>query len=533
VHKTGSLNGAADDPELLRRLGVASAADGPVDRVTSGHQGSAANGRAQRTDGRPGRHRVGQPGAQAGLGGNMLASPAYAPRGPSAAPGRRRLGLAERRREFRAQLTSPLFRNAYALMLNTGATGLLGVVYWLLAARYYPAVDVGRATAAYSAMNFVSGLAAANILGAFTCFVPQSGHRTAAFVLRAYLLSSVASVLFAVLFMLTISHWGASYAELRGMIPALCFVVCVVAWGIFTLQDGVLIGLRSAIWVPIENGTFGVVKIVLLLAWAAAVPSLGIDISWMLPVILSLPLVNLLIFSKLIPDHQLLIGDRRPPNVRQIGRFLAGDYTGALCVLAISNLVPIAVAVYVGPQLNAYFYMAWTIGGMLFVVAVSMARSLTVEGALDNETLAANCRLALRHAMLLLAPTAALAALLAPVILGLFGSGYASYGVPILRVLAIATLPRTLTEVYLGALRAQSRAKPIAVIQIVRCVLVLGLAVALIGTMGMVGAAVAVLVAESVIAIAIVPGLRRIMSAAGQISVHRSSMTWTKDWLIW
>ena len=45
--------------------------------------------------------------------------------------------------------------------------------------------------------------------------------------------------------------------------------------------------------------------------------------------------------------------------MRQIGRFLAGDYTGALCVLASTNLVPIAVAISVGPRLNAYFYMAW------------------------------------------------------------------------------------------------------------------------------------------------------------------------------
>ena len=273
------------------------------------------------------------------------------------------------------------------------------------------------------------------------------------------------------------------------MIPSLFFIACVIAWGIFTLQDGVLTGLRSAVWVPVENGTFGIVKIVLLLAFAASLPAFGIDISWMLPVIVSLPLVNLLIFGKFIPDHVRLTGDRRPPTMRQIGRFLAGDYTGALCVLAISNLVPIAVAIRVGPDMNAYFYMAWTIGGVLFLLAVNMATSLTVEGAFDSETLLANCRAALRRTILLLVPLAAAMALLAPVALGLFGRRYARYGTPILELLAIATLPKTLTELYLGALRAQSRARLIAVIQIVRCVLMLGLALALTGTMGMVGAA--------------------------------------------
>ena len=430
------------------------------------------------------------------------------------APGHGHPRLARRYRDIRAHLTSPLFRNAYALMVNTGTTGLLGVAYWLLAARHYSAVDVGRASAAYSAMNMVSGLTAANILGAVTRFIPQTGRQTSALVRRAYLFSSVASVLVAVLFLSTVSHWGASYAELRGVIPALLFVGSVIAWGIFTLQDGVLTGLRSAVWVPIENGTFGIVKIILLLAFAAILPSTGIDISWMLPVIVSLPLVNLLIFGKLVPAHEHLTRERQPPTMRQIGRFLAGDYTGALCVLVISNLVPIAVAIRVGPGMNAYFYMAWTIGGVLFLLAVNMATSLTVEGAFDSEALAANCRSALRRTMLLLAPLAAAMALLAPVALGLFGRRYAAYGTPILQLLAAATLPKALTEIYLGALRAQSRARLIAVIQIVRCVLMLGLALALTATIGMVGAALAVLVSETLIAIMIAPGARRVMFAA-------------------
>ena len=443
----------------------------------------------------------------------MPGPPASAPGYPPAAPGPWRAGLGGRYREFRAHLASPLFRNAYALMLNTGATGLLGVAYWLLAARHYPAVDVGRASAAYSAMNLVSGITAFSILGAVTRFIPQAGRRTSAFVLRAYLFSSVASVIVSVLFLVNVSHWGASYAELRGIIPSLCFMACVIAWGIFTLQDGVLTGLRSAVWVPVENGTFGIVKIILLLAFAASLPVFGIDISWMLPVIVSLPLVNLLIFGKLIPDHARLTGDRRPPTTRQVGRFLAGDYIGALCVLAATSLVPIVVAISVGPNMTAYFYMAWTIGWVLFLVATNMATSLTVEGAFASETLLINCLAALRRMMRLLVPLAVATALLAPVALGLFGRRYAAYGTPILELLAIATLPKMLTELYLGALRAQSRTRQVAVIQIARCVLMLALALALTETMGLVGAGVAVLVSELAVAIVIfvVPWLKSAM----------------------
>ena len=415
-------------------------------------------------------------------------------------------------RDLRAHLASPLYRNAYALMVNTGVTGLLGVAYWLLAARHYTAVEVGRASALYSAMSLLSGLTAYSLLGAVIRFVPQTASRTKRFVLYAYLFSSLASVLVTIPFLLMIKHWGASYAQLSGFIPGLVFIGCVITWGVFTLQDGVLTGLRSAVWVPLENGIFGVVKIILLLALAASVPAFGIDISWMLPVLVSLPLVNALIFGRLIPRHQALTGERLPPTRREVRRFLAGDYTGALCMLAVAYLVPIAVAVHSGPSLAAYFYVAWTIGGVLDLIAVNMGMSLTVEGAFDRHTLAANCRHALRRTLIILIPAAALAALLAHVALGLYGSPYASYGAPILELLAVATLPKTLTEIYLGALRAQSRTRLVAVIQVARCVLILGLALGLTAVLGLIGAGIAVLAAQSLIAILILPGLRDTLS---------------------
>ena len=400
-----------------------------------------------------------------------------------------------------------MFRNGYALMANTAITGLLGVGYWLLAARHYAAADVGRSSAAYSAMNLLSGFTAFNLVGMLTRFIPQSGRRTAGLVLRTYAFSALASVLVAVPFLLLAGHLGSSYAELGTVTAGLIFIACIVCWGIFTLQDGVMMGLRSAIWVPVENGTFGIIKIVFLLALAVRMPHTGIYISWMLPVAVSLPLVNALIFGKLMPSHARLTANRTPPSARQIRRFLAGDYVGAMCVLAVSGLVPVAVAARIGPSVNAYFYIAWMMGGTLDLLAVNMATSLTVEGAFDQATLAANCRAALRRTMIILIPVAAVVFLGAPIGLRLFGSDYATHGARILQLLAIATLPKALTEMYLGALRAQSRTSAIAVIQVVRGVLILGLAFALTGVMGTIGAGIAVLASQVVIAVAVAPSL--------------------------
>jgi O-antigen/teichoic acid export membrane protein len=397
-------------------------------------------------------------------------------------------------------------------MANTATTGLLGLIYWLLAAQHYSAADVGRASAAYAAMNLLAGLTALSLTGALNRFIPQSGRTTRAMIMRTYAVSAAASLVVTVPFLLTVGHWGSSYSELGGVLAGFAFTVAVVSWAIFTLQDGVLVGMRSAPWVAIENGFFGVAKIALLLGFAVALPHLGIYISWLLPVLISLPLMNMLIFRRLVPRHERLVGDRRPPTGRQIGRFVAGDFTGSVCMLATANLVPVVVATLVTPGANAYFYIAWTIGTTVDLLAVNMAMSLTVESALNAPQLSAHTRTALRRTMLILAPVVGTTVLLAPWALSLFGPNYAAHGAPILQLLAVATLPKALTELYLGALRGQSRTSRVALIQAIRAVLVLGLALALTQVMGTVGAAVGVLGAQLVTMIVVLPDLRRVLS---------------------
>src|SRR5205085_3467489 len=65
--------------------------------------------------------------------------------GPMPPPG---LGATGWGRRLRTHIDEPFFRNAYALILNTGLNGLLGAGFWLLAARNYDDADVGRASAA-------------------------------------------------------------------------------------------------------------------------------------------------------------------------------------------------------------------------------------------------------------------------------------------------------------------------------------------------------------------------------------------------
>ena len=101
--------------------------------------------------------------------------------------------------------------------------------------------------------------------------------------------------------------------------------------------------------------------------------------------------------GKLIPRHvEETANDRPIPSGAQIGRYLAGDYTGTLFYYALCNLIPVVVATSLDASTNAFFYMAWVLGATVDVLAVNMAMSLTVEGAFDTVGFGEACRSVLR-----------------------------------------------------------------------------------------------------------------------------------------
>jgi hypothetical protein len=411
---------------------------------------------------------------------------------------------------LRSELSNPLFRNAYALMINGGLTGVLGLGYWLLAARFYSPAEVGRQSAQNQAMMFLGGLTALNFI--LIRFIPEMGRGTSRLVMRTYVASIAAAATLAAGFLLTLRWWGESFAHLSGLGTGIFFIASVVSWSLFTAQDGVLTGLRHATGVLGKNTLFAALKIVLLVVLAGVLPEDGIAISWVLAALLLLIPVEGLIHQRLIPRHADATDDDRPvPTGAEIGRYLAGDYTGTLFYYGLCNLVPVVVAAHLDARTNAYFYLAWVLGATVDVLAVNMATSLTVEGAFDAGGLAAACRSALVRMTLILLPATVLILVGARLGLSVFGPGYAREGAPLLRLLALATLPKALIEVYIGVLRVQRRTRLVALLQGARFAGVLGLVLMLSGPTG---PGYAVLAVTTVLAVAVLPAVLRVMRTA-------------------
>jgi O-antigen/teichoic acid export membrane protein len=297
----------------------------------------------------------------------------------------------------------------------------------------------------------------------------------------------------------------------------LSFVLANVAWSIFALQDSALTGLRQAVWVPVENILFAVVKIVLLVALVISFQSYGIFASWNISVVASLLPVNLLIFRYLIPKHVQATSEQAARlTLRQTVRYVAGNHLASLFFLASTTLLPIIVANQLGASATAYFYQPWTIATGLQLVALNMASSFTVEASFDRAKLGLYSYRILVQTMRVLAPLILVALLGAPYILSVFGRAYAAEGTALLRWLSLAALPNMVIALSMGLARVQNRSRVIVLAQGAACVLVLGLSYAFLPIWGITGVGLARLASQTIVALFL------IFTELGPIIKHRS-----------
>ncbi|MEU9830892.1 hypothetical protein AB0D67_05050 [Streptosporangium sp. NPDC048047] len=423
-------------------------------------------------------------------------------------------------------LNDPLLRNAYSLIVNAGAAGALGLAYWTVAARFYSEGDYGRSFALIAAMRLLAAMTAFGFVGALTRFLPEGGRATGRLVGAAYLVGGGAAALATGFFLATLDLWGPNYGSLHGIGTAGWFLLSVVLWSVFTLQDVVLTALGKATWVPLIGVGVGIAKIVLVAVLAPVFPGTGIFLAWTIPVAITVVPISIAIFGRLSPMAAARGAHRAPPRSRRIGRFLAGDFPGTLLILISVYLVPAIVSGGVDAKVAGYYGAAVTLVGVFDMLALNMAISLTIEGSGDPSLLAGKCRLALRRTLMLLVPVVTVAALSAPLVLRLgWGPAYADHGAAVLRLLALACLPHAVIEIYLGVLRARSRVRTLLMLQALLCVLVVSLSFVFFRLYGITGVGIGALTAQLVVVAVITPGLVSVLRAAPQAPAAEADLS--------
>jgi O-antigen/teichoic acid export membrane protein len=392
----------------------------------------------------------------------------------------------------------PVYRSSYALILTTFLNAVMGLLFWVAAARLYPAEIVGLGAGGISAMQLVATIGWAGLIFTIMRYVPVAGAARQHLVLGAYAAGVTAAAVAAAVFAATLAtrlHVG---FVADGTASTIAFCVSVAVWVVFTLQDGVLISLRRSPLVPAENFLYGGLKLIALVALSSVVAPWTLLGVWVGGAAVFVVIVNGFLFWR------VLGAATEPPalpSAPALVRFSVG-HTGAAVIAFVPDfLVPLLILAYLDAGANAYYYAAWTVGLSARALAVNVADALIVEAAYGRETFSRLLRMVARLFAVLLAPVVLAVLVGAQLILRVFGPDYADAATGVLRCFALGLVPFTVVTLALALDRVRERFTDALRISSVATVTAVGLDMVLIPRHGIIGAGLGWLLGQSLAAL--------------------------------
>jgi O-antigen/teichoic acid export membrane protein len=350
-------------------------------------------------------------------------------------------------------------------------TALAGLVGWLVAARTLSPTDVGHASAFVNAFLMVAALAELGTGQAMLRWLPRTGSAAPVLVRRVYGATLATCLVLSLVWALAAAGIVGRATEPLGRTGStVLFVVAGLAWTLFHLQDDVLTGVGAARWVPVENLVFGAVRIVLLLVLAGPLGSLGIVLSWVLPMVLC----DLLVNGFLAVRSGRLAG--RPawlPERREVLATTGSTFAALVGLTLLYNVVPLVVVARFGAAAGAVFFVVWMGVVALDLAIVGFGNALVVR--LHGAPLQL-LRHALTRVLAIFALPLLVAALAASPLLGLFGDVYARDGAVLLRWVVLGVVFRLVVMLVAAIHLGAGRPLGMAVLQGVTAVAVIALA---------------------------------------------------------
>jgi len=389
-----------------------------------------------------------------------------------------------------------LVQNAIALIISGAGSGAIGIVFWAVAAHSASEATIGRTSAEISGMMLLATLAQLSFGSSFERFLPVAGSQTRTFVKRAYVTCTSVGLVLAVAYV----AFGFSHSFLPKTLGwRALFVGSVVIWTVFSLQDSVLIGLRSSKLVPVENISYSIVKLALIPAFIVVSKTEGILLAWIVPVIALIIAVNWYLFRKRIPEHAAnSTASEALPSARELFSLTGAQYATLLITVGTSSVITLVVIDRLGAVASAHYYLPAQIAGGVATAIWSIDRSFLVEASADRHYLRRHAKSALRVGLVVLGASILFGEIFAPEILRIFGASYASTGTTLLRLMLLSLPGGAITAFYSSFAWIDRRVWILTVRELAATIVLFALIFAFIGHFGILAIGIASVIESGV-----------------------------------
>lgn len=418
---------------------------------------------------------------------------------------------------------NPLLVNTIYIMGTTVITAGIGYFYWIIATHTYSPHDVGLASALIGAMMLFSMLSNPGIHSTFVQLLPrrEPGYQWSLTVNAGMVSGALTGLLASCVLTIALPLFSPAFAIVtRQPVYAFAMIVGVPLATLSILLDYIFVAERVARGMLLRNVAFAGLKIPLLVLplLLTGIGALGIFSSWILASGISFIVTALILVPRLNRRYYLavrgVVGE-----VRSMLPSLGWQHLINLGATAPAYLLPVLVTARLSAIDNAYFYTAWMVSSVFYMIGPAVATSLFAEGSHQLDDLPRKVRSCCVIITVFLVP-AMLACLLGErFILSLFGTSYVVHGTLLLTILVASAPPDAIVSIYVAVLRVQGRLGIAALLNLGMALLTLTVAWALLPRWGIAGAGWACLIAPvggSLVAITHVT----VAARSGQVDVR-------------
>jgi O-antigen/teichoic acid export membrane protein len=152
-------------------------------------------------------------------------------------------------------------------------------------------------------------------------------------------------------------------------------------------------------------------------------------------------------------------------------------------------------------QINAYFFIVWTIANTIFTVPVAISTSLLVEGSYEPQQFQKDIKKAIKFTFLLIIPITIIIFFFGGNILLLFGKKYSQGGVQLLQILVLSSIPLSINRIYITIKRIQEQIRPIIFVYLCNTIFTLSATFVLLPRIGLLAIGIAWITTQTLIAI--------------------------------
>jgi len=404
------------------------------------------------------------------------------------------------RHKLKRVVSTPLYRNAFYLMLNTAIMALLGFFFWMVVARFYTEAEVGYSSAIISAISLIAIISLAGLNTSLIRFLPQAA-RPQKLINSCCTLSALISLVVAAIFIAGLSFWSPALIFIKqNAVFIAAFIIFALLWTLSSLVDSTFIARRRAGFVLSKNSIYSVLKIPLPILFVLFFRTFGIVASWGIAITIALA-VSLFLFLPRVQDSYKPVPTVNLSLFKDMWRYSAGNYLSNLLSASPRLILPLIVVNLLGAEQNAYFYIAWMIATLLFAIPAAVAQSLFAEGSHFENKLRENVIKSLKFTSLLLIPAVIILILVGKWLLLAFGQSYSLNALRLLWILSLSSLPFAINHIYSGILRVKSRLNELMAIWGFIALSVLVVSYLIMPAAGIVGIGYAWLGAQTVVAI--------------------------------